>query len=533
MTDLKGGQAAIESLARHGVDTIFGVPGVHTLEIYDALVDSPIRHFLARHEQGAGFMADGYARASGKPGVCTVISGPGVTNVATAVGQAYSDSIPILVLSANVERVAIGKMRGQLHDLTDQASVMRPITKWNARAASVAEIPDLIRIAFTHLRTGRPGPANLEIPIDLLGETAGVTIEPAHPYTNPQPDDEVVQLAVDEISRARRIIMYCGGGAGASSDAAAFEDLASTLGSPILTSIMGKGSVSSRHPLAMRTLWRPNLALDDLLNRADLCIVFGSKLGAQETIDYTLPLPRNLIRVDIDPEELYRNYRPTLAIQADAAAAARALQAELQKRGIRRTGWNEEEIQVANNAAFERATGKQYQAYIDAMRSAIPDDGVLVADVTKMGDIACKRYPTFQPRTFLFPCTYGTLGYAFPAALGAKVARPDKTVVCMIGDGGFQYTMQELASAVQAQIGVPIVIFNDCAYTLVKEEQAAGFNGRFFAVDLVNPDFVKLAEAYGIDGIRCVTPESLESAIRIASGKSVPTIIEVPIQFPV
>ena len=190
------------------------------------------------------------------------------------------------------------------------------------------------------------------------------------------------------------------------------------------------------------------------MRQADLCIVFGSKLGAQETVNQTMPLPRNLIRVDIDPEELYRNYHPTLAIQADAAATARALNSELHRRGIGKNGWTAAEIQDISNRAFENAVGKAYQPYIDALRSAIPDDGILVADVTSMGEIACKRYPTYLPRTFLFPCTYGTLGDALPAALGAKVARPDKTVVCVVGDGGFQYTMQELASAIQANLGV-------------------------------------------------------------------------------
>ena len=506
---------------------------MHTLEIYDALIDSPIRHVLARHEQGAGFMADGYARASGKPGVCTVISGPGVTNVATAIGQAYSDSIPVFVLSANVERAWVGKMRGHLHDLADQDGVMAAVTKWNAQAASVAEIPSLIQIAFTHLQTGRPGPTNLEIPIDVLAENGDVEINASRPYPNSGPALDAVRRAADEIERANRIIMYCGGGAAATFDPAAFEELATTLGSPILTSTMGKGSASNRHPLAVRTLWRPNQGLDDLVRQADLCIVFGSKLGAQETVNQTMPLPRNLIRVDIDPEELYRNYHPTLAIQADGAATARALDTELQGRGIGKNGWTAAEIQDVSNKAFENAVGKAYQPYINALRSAIPDDGILVADVTSMGEIACKRYPTYLPRTFLFPCTYGTLGYALPAALGAKVARPDKTVVCVIGDGGFQYTMQEVASAIQANLGIPIVVFNDCAYTLVKESQAIAFGRRFIAVDLKNPDFLKLADAYGISGVRCDTPDSLETAIRTAAQKTLPTIIEVPIEFSV
>lgn len=523
----------MESLRQQGVDTIFGIPGVHTLEIYDALVDSPIAHILARHEQGAGFMADGYARVSGRPGVCTVISGPGVTNVATAIGEAYTDSIPVFVLSANVERGCVGKMRGHLHDLSDQQGVMAAVTKWNARAASVAEIPSLVQIAFTHMRTGRPRPTQLEIPIDVLVEAEDVELHPAKPYTSLEPAPDAVRRAADEIERADSIVMYCGGGAAAAFDSSPFEALATLLGAPVFTSIMGKGSVSDRHSLAVRMPWRPNHGLDRPLRDAAVGIVFGSKLGVEETANQSMPLPKNLIRVDVDAEELYRNYQPTLAIQADAAATARALVAELNRRNVRKNGWTAAEIRDVREKAFANTFGKDHQAYIDALRSAIPDDGVLVADVTSMGEVACKRYPTYLPRTFLFPSTYGTLGYALPAALGAKVALPDKTVVSVIGDGGFQYTMQEVASAVQAKLGVPIVVFNDCAYTLVKESQASDYDRRFIGVDLENPDFVKIAEAYGIKGVRCDTPHAMATAIRDAARKSLPTIIEVPVEFPV
>lgn len=530
---LRGGQAAIESLAEQGVDTIFGIPGIHTLEIYDALVDSPIAHILARHEQGAGFMADGYARASGKPGVCTVISGPGVTNVATSVGEAYTDSIPVLVLSANVGKPWVDKMRGQLHDLADQLGVMAAVTKWNARAATVAEIPSLVQIAFSHMLTGRPRPTQIEIPIDVLAEAGDVEIHRAEPLAALAPAPEALRRAADAIERADRIVMYCGGGAAAAFDATPFETLATVLGAPTFTSIMGKGSVSDRHPMAVRMPWRPRHGLDGPLREADLAIVFGSKLGAEETDNQSMPLPDNLIRVDIDPEELYRNYQPSLAIQADAAATARALLAELERRNVRKHGSTADEIRELREVAFASTFGKDHQPYIDALRSAIPDDGLLVADVTSMGEVACKRYPTYLPRTFLFPSTYGTLGYALPAALGAKVAQPDKTVVCVIGDGGFQYTMQELASAIQAKLGVPIVVFNDCAYTLVKESQASQYDRRFIGVDLKNPDFVKIAEAYGIAGIRCDTPAAMAQAIREAAQNALPTIIEVPIVFPV
>ncbi|MEX2425523.1 MAG: thiamine pyrophosphate-binding protein, partial [Thermomicrobiaceae bacterium] len=248
-TRMRGGVAAVKSLEANGVDTVFGIPGVHTLEIYDALVDSSITHILARHEQGAGFMADGYARATGKPGVAVIITGPGITNVSTPVGEAYTDSVPVMVLSSNVERAWAGKELGHLHDLADQLGVMAAVTKWNERALDVPAIPQLINTAFQKMTFGRPRPTHVEIPLDVLAEFAEVEISPAASLGAPVPEHETIERALDAITAASKIVINCGGGAMREGTAQHLASLAEQLGAPVITSAMGKGAISDRHPM--------------------------------------------------------------------------------------------------------------------------------------------------------------------------------------------------------------------------------------------------------------------------------------------
>jgi thiamine pyrophosphate-dependent acetolactate synthase large subunit-like protein len=528
-TRMRGGVAAVKALETNGVDTVFGIPGVHTLEIYDALIDSNINHILARHEQGAGFMADGYARASGKPGVAVIITGPGITNVATPIGEAYTDSVPVLVLSSNVEREWADKMLGHLHDLSDQLGVMAAVTKWNERALSVDTIPHLLNTAFQKMTYGRPRPTHVEIPIDVLAEFADVNVAAAPALNPPAPDAKTVTQALDLVESSNRIVIYCGGGAQGGAGKA-IESLAERLGAPVLMSAMGKGAISDRHPLSLGNNWERGNAVDDLLKTADLAIVFGSKLGAQETDYQRMPVPEKLIRVEIDDEEVLRNYAPTVPVVADSRKTAEALLDGLSARKITRQCWSADEVQQIKASALEQCWGSAQQPYVDALRNAIPDDGILVNDMTMMAYVNNRRYPVYEPRTYFFPSGYGTLGYSLPAAIGAKVACPDKTVVAVMGDGGFQYTMQELATAAQFEINLPIVIFNDSTYTAVKEAQAAEHDRRFIAVDLKNPDFVSLANAYGIASVRAESPADLQSAIESAADHQGPTLIDTPIQ---
>jgi acetolactate synthase-1/2/3 large subunit len=528
---MKGGQAAIRALEKQGVEVVFGIPGVHTLEIYDALVDSSITHVLARHEQGAGFMADGYARASGKPGVAVIITGPGITNVMTAVGEAYTDSSPLMVLSSNVEQAWAGKMLGHLHDLSDQLGVMGAVTKWNAQATSVAQVPELVGEAFSQMKSGRARPTHVEVPLDVLSEFGKASFPAAAGEHRTAPDANDIARAVDLLKGAERVVIWCGGGAVSSAAGEAIGALAEQLGAPILTSTMGKGSVPDDHPMLVGRLWEPGNPVNDLLKSADAALVFGSKLGAMETEYQRMPLPETLLRVDVDPTEINRNSPPAHAIVADARLAAEALLSALKDAGVRHAGTSAEDVSKLKSAALDAGWGAAQKPYVDALRHAIPRDGVLVSDMTMMGYVCCARYPVYEPRTFLFPQGYGTLGFSLPAAIGAKIARPDATVVPIVGDGGFQYTMQEVATAVQFKVGLPIVIFNDSTYTAVKSAQADQYDRRFIAVDLVNPDYLKLADAYGIPGVRATSPDALTEAIGQAVKRDQPTIIDVPISF--
>jgi thiamine pyrophosphate-dependent acetolactate synthase large subunit-like protein len=299
----------------------------------------------------------------------------------------------------------------------------------------------------------------------------------------------------------------------------------------VIVSRTGKGVVPEDHPYAISNLWGQGNSVDAMLRKADAVLVFGTKLGSSETEDGAMRLSATLIRVDIDPEEVERNYRPSIAIVADARKTAEALNDALAAAGVSNDGWRPEEIAAARAKALESAFGGENAEYVAALRRAIPRDGILVNDTTVMSEAAAKHFPAYAPRTFLVPAGYLTLGFSMPAAIGAKIAQPDKVVVSIVGDGGFQFTMHELATAKQFAVGLPIVIFNDSTYTAVKMNQATRYDRRYIGVDLENPDFLMLAAAYGVPGVRANSPAELEAAITEASARRVPTIIDTPIAW--
>lgn len=526
-----GAQAAIAQLEACGITTVFGIPGVHTLALYDALHDSTLTHILARHEQGAGFMADGFARATGEPAVALVITGPGVTNVATPIGQAYTDSSPVFVLSSNVQRDHLDMMRGNLHDLKDQRAIMRAVTKWNDRAIEPEDVPLKVAEAYAEMMHGRRMPVHLEIPIDVLDMPAvSPCIEMTASSSESPPADlaEQIAAAAEVLTCARKPLVYCGGGATSSAAGDSILSIAERLGAPIVTSIQGKGSVPDGHPLLCSALWTQGNGIDELAKEADALLVIGSRLGVQATELFNFPIPDTLIRIDIDPEEMTRNASPTVGIIGDAAIASAELSSALTRHDNAST-WSQEEIDRARVAARETALGIDRVEWLDAIRAAIPDDGCVAWDMTMMSYVACYHFPVYEPRTFLFPTGFGTLGFALPAAIGAKVGLKDRAVAAVVGDGGYQFTMQELATAIQFRLGIPVIIFNDSTYSAVKDEQKQSRGARYSAVDLVNPDFVKLADAYGVPGVRVSSPDDLREAITGALTRDVPTIIDVPI----
>ena len=527
-----GAQVIWEVLCRQGIGVVFGYPGGAILPAYDALPEYPgVKHVLVRHEQGAAHMADGYARASGKPGVALVITGPGVTNVATAIGEAYTDSSPVLVVASAEDQRWGGKMMGHYHDIRDQTEAIRPVTASQAQATAVSEVAPAIGAAFARLASARPRPVYVEIPRDVLEAEAEITFPDPVISERPGPDAAQIAGAVEDIAKAQRVVIIAGGGAATADAGAGIAAIAERLGAPVIVSQMGKGVIPEDHPYSAGNLWSQDNPIDAILRKADVVLVFGTKLGGAETEDGAMRLPATLIRVDIDPEEVERNYRPSRAIVADARRTAAALAEALASAGVNKGGWRPEEIANAREKALETAFGGENAEYVAALRKAIPRDGILVNDTTVMSYAAAKYYPAYAPRTFLVPAGYLTLGFSMPAAIGAKIAQPDKVVVSIVGDGGFQFTMHELATAKQFGIGIPIVIFNDSTYTAVKMDQAMRYDRRYIAVDLENPDFLKLAGAYGIPGVRASSPAELEAAIVDASARTVPTIIDTPIAW--
>ncbi len=528
---ITGGSAAIAAIEAAGVEVVFGIPGVHTLALYDGLHGRNVRHILARHEQGAGFMADGYARATGKPGVALIITGPGITNVSTAVGEAYADSSPVVVISSQVEREYAGKMRGNLHDLRDQSGLMSIITKQSSVVNDHAAIAGQVYEAIQSATAGRPRPVHVEVPLDVLAAQGPFAEPELHPTYRAVPAIETVGKAAAALASARRPIIYVGGGAVDASEP--ITGIAELIGAPVLCSIMGKGVVADDHPYALGHAWDPwgrENPVDALLAEADLVLVIGSKLGAQETNFWQMPLPKRMIRVDIDASELHLNYPdPEIGIVADARATAESLLEALRGHGDAAPRWSVEEVGDVRRQIAAARHDPQFGGYIDAMREALPREGIIVQDMTMMSYRMNDAFPVYEPRTYLFPSSYGTLGFSVPAAIGAKVGRPDVPVVAVVGDGGFQFTMQEVATAIQFEITVPIVIFNDSTYTAVDSAMKHSFSGKVIATDLVNPDYVKLAAAYGIPGVRAQSPEEMRREIVAAFERSGPSIIDVPI----
>ena len=530
VSGLTGADLVVETLLANGVDTVFGIPGVHTLALYDALHERPMRHILARHEQGAGFMADGYARASGRPGVAFIITGPGVTNVATPVGQAYTDGSPVMIVSSNVAAPYLDAMRGNLHDLKNQMAVMEAVTQWNQRVLDPGNAPAATAEGLRRLTNGRTRPVHIELPIDVMDERCEDVTIPSVSSERIAPDPAAIEAAADAIAESNRVIIYVGGGAVASPAPEAIIAIAERLSAPIVSSVMGKGAVPDDHPLKLAVIWdRSDPMASSFFEEADTILVIGSKLGAQATDMFELPLPQRIIRIDIDPDEMNRNVTPEVPVLADAALATIELAATLAERKIHLHSFSKERIASARDYLMMNGFGADRDDYIQAIRRAVPRDGITVWDMTMMSYVACYRYPVLEPRTFMFPAGYGTLGFALPAALGAKLAQPDKAVVAIVGDGGFQFTMQELATAVMFGINIPIVIFDDSTYSAVKDAQKQWRDGRFQAVDLVNPEFTTLADAYGIPWARPVNATDFEAELKAALERDSPTLIIAPI----
>lgn len=524
MTTMTGGEAIVSGLRAHGIDTVFGLPGAQIYGLFDAFHQGKLRLIGARHEQACGYMAFGHARATGKPSVFSVVPGPGVLNASAALLTAFGCNEPVLCLTGQVPTAFLDKGRGHLHEMPDQLGTMRGFTKWAERIAQPGDAPDTVARAFQQMMSGRRGPAALEMPWDVFTQRAEVSeVAPLAPFAPPQPDPDRIEAAARLIAESRAPMIFVGSGA---FDAAGeILELAETIGAPVVAFRSGRGIVSNAHELGltMAAAWQ-------LWPQTDLVIGIGTRL---ELPGWRWPPradPPKCIRIDIDPAEMKRAV-PDVPIVADAQAATRELVAAVSRKDLTKQNGRRAAIREASvQAKMEIQAIQPQMAYLDVLRAVLPRNAIVTDELSQVGFASWYGFPVYEPRTFITSGYQGTLGSGFPTALGAKVAHPDRAVVAITGDGGFMFAVQELATAVQYGIGVVTLVFNNSSYGNVRRDQMEGFGGRLIAADLVNPDFVALAESFGVGAARVASPSQFKPVLEKALASGAPYLIEITIE---
>ncbi len=531
MPEMSGARALVGSLARNGVEVVFGLPGVQIMDAFDALYYEPgIRLVLARHEQATTYMADGYARTTGKPGVALVVPGPGALNATAGLGTAYATSSPVLLISGQIESYNLGQNRGALHEIGEQLDVFEHLTKWRDRAMSVERIPGMVESAFRQLTSGRPRPVEIEVPWDVLPMTEDVDLpEPEGPAKTP-PDPALIREAAQLLGQARRPLIWAGGGAREADLSAELLELAEALNAPIITTPEGKGAIPEDHALSLGSFYYAHGPGRMALPQADVILAIGSRMLFTPSVPWGIQPNQKLVQIDADPEELGRNISTTIGINADGKLGVQALLEELggKTRASQWTGAETTAIRRQSDGEIREMAPLQVEI-IETIRRELDDDAIMVAGTTDIGYWSHLAYPVLKPRSYLTSSYFATLGYAFPTALGAKVGNPHRQVVATTGDGGFGYASSELATAVQEGINVVTLVFNNELLGASHHDQQQRFGGRVIGTRLHNPDFAQLAEVYGALGIKLDGHEGLGDALHTALRAGRPAVIEVPI----
>jgi thiamine pyrophosphate-dependent acetolactate synthase large subunit-like protein len=524
MTDRNCGEAAIALLEAYGVDTVFGIPGVHTLDLYKGLGRSPIRHVLARHEQGAGFMADGYARVTGRPGVVLPITGPGVTNAATAIGQAWSDSVPILMLSSENPTTDLGLGRGRLHEIMNQEAVTQPICAFSATARRPEEVPELIHRAFAAFASRRPRPVHISIPLDVLAAPARFPIEARPLPSKPQPDGRALDRAAKLLDGAERPLIVAGGGAVGAEES--LRAIAERLAAPVILTIAAKGMLPETHPLCLgSTLPDPNT--QRLLGTSDLVLAVGTELAETDSWVESLPIGR-MIRVDIEERQIAGSAYPAeVAIVSDAGPALQGLLQRLG--GGNRPGGLAEKVAALRStiAAGTRPLRRKHLTLLETVREAVPEETAIMSDMTQIAYSGNQRYPSARPRTWHHPNGFGTLGWALPAAIGAKLARPELPVLTVAGDAGILFTVQELSTAANLKLPLPILLWNNDGLGQIRDDMIQRNMPEIGVTPEENPDYQMLAAAFHCRAAKPGSLSEVADALRAALSADRPTLIEV------
>jgi acetolactate synthase I/II/III large subunit len=527
LAQMDAAEVTIKTMVANGIDTLYCLPGVQNDDFFDALVRSgaPMRPIHTRHEQATAYMALGAALATGKPQAYCVVPGPGFLNTTTPLATAQSLCAPVLAVSGQIYEQFIGKGIGFLHEIPDQLGIMRTLTKWAGHIEGPQDAAAKSRTAFEQLLSGVPGPVGLECGWNMWKRSAEVEFDDTPVVRRTPPVDlDAIKSAAKLLARAKRPIILAGGGAqGASAE---LTRLVERIQAPVIAYRTGQGAIDGRNPFSHRfpaghTLWK------------DVDVVIGIGTRLQHTLDWGRDDAMKIIHIDIDPSRIGRTCTPDVAIVADAAEALAALLDELERTGDKPASRTDEMLALRARMDGEFARLAPQKAWIDAIRAELPEDGILIEELTQISYASRLLWPAYSPRTYLSTGYQGTLGWGYPTALGAKSANPDRAVVAVHGDGGFMFGVQEMATAVKHNIGVVALVFNDNAYGNVKRIQQTNYEGRTVASDLTNPDFVKLADSFGMRSERVTTPKALRPVLKAAIEANAPALIEIPVgEFP-
>jgi 5-guanidino-2-oxopentanoate decarboxylase len=520
------GEAVMKLLADYEVDTVFGMAGTMTVELYRGIGLAGIRHVQCRNEQGASLMADGYARATGKPGVCTIIAGPGVTNAATGIAQAYCDSQPMLVLSGACATSTQGKGWGAIHELADQAAVTAGFTAFSAMVRYPQELPELIARAYAGFRGSRPRPVHLSLPRDVLPVPVEADWKTRRAPSLPMPDPAAIDEAADRLAQAKRPLILVGGGAVGTREALA--EIAEHIGAPVLSTNAGKGILPESHPLSLggSIVRKPS---QQALADADVVLLVGSEVSAGDSFVPTLDISGDIIRIDIDPTELASVYSAAVPIQADARAAMLALSSAVARRrptAQRSQGEMRVRDVLAHIAATMTDVEKLHARVWKIVRSVLPTDAIVMGDASQIVYSGSFAMPMEMERCWYYPGTYCSLGVALPMAIGAKIGAPQRPVMAVAGDGGIMFTINELATAAEERIALPVVVWNNDALKEIVDQMDQRQIPRI-GVEPKSPDFLGLAQSLGCHAARAESADHLAQSLRGALAADRPTLIEV------
>ena len=520
MPRMTGGDAIVDSLLRHGVDTIFGLPGVQMYGLFDAFARNAnqLRVLNARHEQTTAYMALGYAQSTGKPSAFTVVPGPGVMNTMGALLTSWGVNAPVMCITGQVPSALIGRGRGQLHEMPDQLATLKSMLKFAERIEHPTDAPQVMARAFQAMTSGRPGPVAVEMPWDMFPASAEIApMDPLPRHAPPVPDPEKIAALAKLVDAAAFPMIWVGGGANEAGPEVLA--LAEKIGAPVVSFRTGKGVVDSRHELSIGTV-----AGFELYDKCDLMIGIGTRLDVPLSRWAPAPKGMKIARIDIDPAE-HRRLVVDVPIVADAKQGTAALTEAVAKNAgtARRAA-----VAAAKQVALQKISKAQPQyGLVEAIREAAGEDGLIVDEVTQVAYIAWYGLPVYKPRTMITSGFNGTLGYGFPTALGVKVAHPDKPVISITGDGGFLFGGSDLATAVQFGINLVTVVVNNASYGNVLRDQQRLFDGRHSGSVLSNPDFVAYAKSFGVPAWRVENAAGLRGALKEALAANAPAVIEV------